>query len=63
MIIIMLFLLTDSTQKLKLEKIQENNSLLCEQEISSATKTSCFIKNTKNKLSSKWLVEMQQISF
>ena len=43
----MLFLLTDSLQKLKFEKIQENSSLLCKPEFSSATKTSCFIKNTK----------------
>ena len=43
----MLFLLTDSLQKLKFEKIHENSSLLCKPEFSSATKTSCFIKNTK----------------
>ena len=43
----MLFLLTDSLQKLKFEKIQENSSLLCKPEFSSATKSSCFIKNTK----------------
>ena len=43
----MLFLLTDSLQKLKFEKIQENSSLLCKPEFSSVTKTSCFIKNTK----------------
>ena len=43
----MLFLLTDSLQKLKFEKIQENSSLLCKPEFSSVTKTSCFIKNTE----------------
>ena len=34
------------------EKIQGNSSLLCKPEFSSTTKTSCFIKNTKNKHSS-----------
>ena len=34
------------------EKIQGNSSLLCKPDFSSATKTSCFIKNTKNKHSS-----------
>ena len=48
----MLSPLTDSPQKLKLEKVQENSSLLCKPEFPSATKTFCFIKNTKKKHSS-----------
>ena len=43
----MLSPLTDSPQKLKLEKVQENSSLLCKPEFPSATNTFCFIKNTK----------------
>ena len=57
MIIIMLFLLTDFPQKLNLEKIHDtfNNSLLCNPEFSSATKTFFFIKNThKKQLQLQW---------
>ena len=45
----MLFLLTDSPQKLKLEKIQWyfNNSVLCKPEFSSATKTFIFLLKTQ----------------
>ena len=35
-----------------MEKIQENNYFSCKPEFSSATKTSSFIKNTKNNHSS-----------
>ena len=39
-----------------MEKIKENNSLLRKPEFSSATKTSLFIKNTRNNhsLTSDW---------
>ena len=33
-----------------MEKIHENNSLLCKTEFSSATKTSFFIKNTQKNI-------------
>ena len=59
MIIVMPFLLTDSPQKLKLEKVScyLNNSFLCKLEFSSATKTFIFLlKKQKNNhsLGSDW---------
>ena len=60
MIIIMLFLLTDSPQKLKLQKIDGtfNNSLLSELEFCSATNTFAFLLKTQknnNSSASDWL--------
>ena len=61
----MLFLLTDSTQKIKLEKIHGTLIILFYVSLSSQQQRLLFfIKNTKKQpLVTKWLVGIHQISF
>ena len=65
MIIIMLFLLTDFSQKLKLE--EANGTLIILFYVSPSSpqlqRIWLFIKNTKNPFFSKWLVEINQFVF